>query len=397
MAVQYDSEVTGKGDPNSDILAVQKALDQGGSVLLKGTFDFGKDGNVKISKDVSINGETDVQGAPITKIKGGFWTIQSTLPDQLPIQKPGPKVGIQGIHFEGALWTPIFIPYCSGADIINNKITNVKPIPGKVFGSEGMFRHQGILLAPLFGLPEEHRKYQPGALTGSIVIADNDIDMRADVPEKTMAQGVLIIGATGANTQILRNRVVNCSRNSLESLDNYPGEDGSGSTIFRGNKIITANKGIPLPNPYTPSGIVAGWFLDISGASDPERLTKIVATENQIETRGENSIGIVIFSDQAVITSNHILLKGGPGSTAVFQANSDSIISNNKIEGAGSCAVMFSPLLKGHPPCRNVVMKNDFTVFEHYKTDVILSGSRNLIMEKDIEVVERGRMNTILK
>ena len=80
--------------------------------------------------------------------------------------------------------------------------------------------------------------------------------------------------------------MVNCSRNSLESLDNYPGEDGNGMTIFKGNKIITANKGIPLPTPSTPNGIVAGWFLDISGATDPKRLTKIVATENQIETRG---------------------------------------------------------------------------------------------------------------
>ena len=397
IAAEYDSEVTGKGDPDSDVIAVQKALDQGGSVLLKGTFDFGKDGKAKISKDVSIYGETNAQGAPITKIKGGFWTIQSTLPEQLPIQLPGPKVVIEGIHFEGALWAPIFLPYCSGAEIINNKITNVKPMPGKVFGAEGMYQHQGILLMPLLGLPKEHRKYQPGAITGSIVIADNDIDLSTEIPEKTMAQGVLIIGATGANTQILRNRVVNCSRNSLESLDNYPGEDGSGMTIFKGNKIITSNKGIHLPTPYTPNGIVAGWFLDISGATDPKRLTKIVATENQIETRGENSIGIIILSDNAVITSNHILLKGGPHSTAIFHANSDSMISNNKIEGSGSCAVRFLAFLQNNPPCRNVVMRNDLTVFKASETDVILGGSGNLLLEKNGKVVDRGRMNMILK
>jgi hypothetical protein len=123
IAAQYDSIVIGKGDPHSDVMAVQTALDKGGSVLLKGTFDFGKDGKVKISKDVNIYGETDTQGIPVTKIQGGFWTFQSTLPEQLPIRSPGPKIGIQQIHFDGAAWSPIFLPYCGGAEIINNKIS----------------------------------------------------------------------------------------------------------------------------------------------------------------------------------------------------------------------------------------------------------------------------------
>jgi hypothetical protein len=396
MADQYDSVVTGKGDPDSDIMAVQKAVDQGGSVLLKGIFDFGKDGRVKISKDVNIDGETDAQGAPVTKIQGGFWTFQSTLPEQLPPPAPGPKIGIQGIHFEGALWSPIFLPYCSGTKIINNKITKVRPIGGTVFGKEGMYRHQGILLAPLFGLPKEHRKYQPGALTGTIIIADNDIDLSNDIPEKTMAQGVLIIGATGANIQILRNRVVNCSRNSLESLDNYPGENGSGMTIFKGNKIVTANKGIPLPTPATPNGIIAGWFLDMTGATDPARLTKIVVTENQIETRGDRSTGIAIFSDGAVITSNHILLKGGPNSKGIFHGTSNSIIANNKIEGSGSCAVMFSGFQK-LTPRRNVMMGNDLTLFKASLADVFLGGSDNIVLKQTGNILDKGQMNLVIK
>ena len=399
MAAQpesYDSTVTGKGDPSADVIAVQKAVDQGGSVLLKGNFDFGKDGKVIISKDVNIHGETDEQGAPVTKIQGGFWTFQSKLPEQLPPQAPGPKIGIQGIHFEGALWTPISLPYCGGANIVKNKITKVRPIEATVFGKEGMYRHQGITLVPLFGLPKEHRKYQPGAVTGTIMIADNDIDLSNDIPEKTMAQGVLIIGATGANTQILRNRVVNCSRNSLESLDNYPGEDGSGMTIFKGNKIVTATKGIPLPTPGTPNGIIAGWFLDMTGATDPARWTKIVVTENQIETRGDRSSGIVILSDGAVITSNHILLKGGPKSNAIFHGNSDSIIANNKIEGSGSCAVMLAGFQK-LKPCRNVIMGNDVTLFKASMADVFLGGSCNIALHEKGNIVDKGQMNLVMK
>ncbi len=399
MAAQpesYDSVVTGKSDPKADVIAVQQALDQGGSVLLKGNFDFGKDGKVKITKDVNIYGETDEQGTPVTKIQGGFWTFQSTLPEQLPPPAPGPKIGIQGIHFEGALWTPISLPYCGGANIVNNKITKVRPIEATVFGKEGMYRHEGIALVPLFVLPKEHQKYQPGAVTGTIMIADNDIDLSNDIPEKTMAQGVLIIGATGANTQILRNRVVNCSKNSLESLDNYPGEDGSGMTIFKGNKIVTATKGIPLPTPSGPNGIIAGWFLDMKGATDPARWTKIVVTENQIETRGDRSSGIVILSDGAVITSNHILLEGGPNSTGVFHSNSNSIIANNKIEGSGSCAVMLAEFQKLNP-CRNVIMGNDVTLFKASVADVFLGGSCNIALQEKGNIVDEGELNLVMK
>ena len=50
----YDSEVTGNENPELDVKAVQEAVDKGGSVLLKGTFDFGNKGQVKITKDAEI-------------------------------------------------------------------------------------------------------------------------------------------------------------------------------------------------------------------------------------------------------------------------------------------------------------------------------------------------------
>ena len=379
----YDSMVTGKGEPNTDIKAVQKVVDQGGSVLLKGTFDFGEDGKVIISKDVNIYGETDAQGAPVTKIQGGFRTFQSTLPEQLPPQAPGPKIGIQGIQFEGALETPISLPYCGGTNIVNNKITKVRPIE-----ATGMYQQRGITIVV--------RPYQPGAVTGTIVIADNDIDLSNDTPEKTLGGGVLIIGATGANIQILRNRVVNCSRNSLESLDNYPGEDGSGMTIFKGNKIVTATKGIPVPTPDTPNGIVSGWFLNIAGATDPTRWTKIVVTENQIETRGDSSLGIIILSDRAVITSNHIFLKGGPNAKGILHLNSDSIIANNKIEGSASCAVMVTEYQQ-FKPCRNVMIGNDVQLFKASMADVFLGGSSNIVVQEKGNIVDKGKINLIMK
>ncbi len=397
MAAHYDSVITGKGDPDADITAVQKAVDQGGSVLLKGVFDFGENGRVTISGDIDIHGETDEHGALVTKIRGGFWTFHAPLPTRLPATKPGPRVGIRNIHFEGALWAPISLPYCGGADIDNNKITNVRPKVSErpIFGKEGLFRKQGVILAPFYTLPDQYGKHQPGAITGKITIADNDIDLSADNPEMTVGQGVFITGATGADIRMLRNRVVNCTRNSLEALDNYPGEDGAGFVLIKDNVIITAEKGVPIPTPSTPNGIIAGWFFDPSGASDPARKTRLIITGNQIETKGETSIGIGVLADGAVIDSNHIILKGARAK-GVFKSTSDATISNNKIEGTGLYAMSLRDFRSLHPR-RNVIMHNDYTLFKASEADLFLQGSSNVVLDRKCTVMDQGQANIILE
>ena len=292
LATQYDTEVTGQNDPSMDVTAVQKAVDQGNSVLLKGTFDFGADGSINISKDVNIYGETDTQGGPATVIKGGKNNFHTQMQQQPP-QSPGPKVVIQNISFNGAAFTAISLPYCSGVEIVNNKISNLKAMPQLVFGQKGMFQHQAISFFGFAITPNGAPTFLPGAITGTIKITDNEIDMDNDKPEKTMAQGVFILGTTGANIHILRNQVSNCTRNSIEVLDNYQGADGSGMILVENNKITTANKGIPLPTPQTPNGIVVGFFLNMSAASDPTKYTKTIVVDNEITTQGDTSWGIV--------------------------------------------------------------------------------------------------------
>jgi len=62
--------VVGQNNPAIDIQAVQRAVDQGGTINLKGSFDFGNEGRVNITKDVKIIGETDSNRSPLTKVKG---------------------------------------------------------------------------------------------------------------------------------------------------------------------------------------------------------------------------------------------------------------------------------------------------------------------------------------
>jgi hypothetical protein len=74
--------VTGTGDPNVDVPAVQAAVDQGGSVVLRGHFSFDKPPTtpagsnykrmVTVSKEVAISGHHDANGhMPI--IEAGDW------------------------------------------------------------------------------------------------------------------------------------------------------------------------------------------------------------------------------------------------------------------------------------------------------------------------------------
>ena len=145
----------------------------------------------------------------------------------------------------------------------------------------------------------------------------------------------------------------------MESLDNYPGTDGSGMTLVKGNTIITAEKGITLPTPATPNGVVVGWFLDLMGAADPARRTKIIVVDNEIETRGETSIGIISLAEGVTIASNLVHLQGGPKARGIAQVCSNAVIINNKVEGSGVCAAFITPF-KGLKANGNVLVGNDF-------------------------------------
>ena len=338
ISAEAQITIVGQNNPTVDIQAVQKAVDQGGTVNLKGTFDFGNEGRVNITKDVKIVGETDNGGKPVTKVKGGFWTFHSPLPAKLPPEAPGPKITIQSIHFDGALWAPVYLAYSNGAMMSNNKMTNIRPkvmdIP--IFGKPGLNMQQGIVCHPGYAqTPMETRKYIPNAITGNLIIEDNDIDLANDVLTKTMSQGVMVVWTTGINAQIQRNTIINCARNSIETIDNFLGKDGGGMIIVKDNKLVPATEGLPVPSPATPNGIMAGWFLDLSGALDPQRNIKHVIVNNAIRTRGKTSFGIVAFTDGAVVVNNAILSEGTEA-LAIGVRSSAGYIAFNKIEGASS-------------------------------------------------------------
>jgi hypothetical protein len=212
--------VMGVNDPTKDVQAVQDAVDRGGTVLLKGKFNFGEKGKITIKNDIKIVGEVDGQGKPATQVNGGMWSFFSPLPSKdSPPQAPGPKISIEKIHFDGAIWTPIHIAYTSGAIISGNKITNVSPypIPLKWAGGETLLVHAGAILGTRFFNTE---KFLPSA-TGHLVFKNNEVDIPCENPKVTMGQGVFFIWTWGAIIEAKGNIFKNVSRNSIECLDNY--------------------------------------------------------------------------------------------------------------------------------------------------------------------------------
>jgi hypothetical protein len=392
----YDSIVTGNDNPELDVKAVQEAVDKGGSVLLKGTFNFGQKGQVNIKNDIEISGESADKGSPVTKIIGGFWPFHSPLPStDLPLPGPGPKVKIKNIHFDGAVWTPMHFPYTSGAEISGNKITNVQPfeLPIKWKGGDTLWVNAGALLGTRFAHSE---KFLPGGTSGLLTFENNEVDLKCANPEITMGQGAFYIWTWGATIEIKGNTFKNVSRNTIETLDNYRDESGIGKVTITDNKIITPLNGCPFPGPTSyPNGIVVGWFLDKSGGSDPSKNSKTVIMNNHIETSGELASGIISLGDGTVVLENIIVMGGGSKSKGISLLGSNGFVARNKIEGSGAWAMRALQWneLKGS---ENTFAWNDISEFKASSADFMCLGNNNILIGPKCNVFDKGKNNTIL-
>jgi hypothetical protein len=316
----------------------------------------------------------------------------------LPPEVPGPKITIQSIHFDGALWAPVYLAYSSGATISNNKMTNIRPkaIDESLFDKSGLNMQQGIFCCPVFAQPKETRKYIPNVLTGNLIIEDNDIDMTNDVPTKTMAQGIFVLRAAGVNAQIQRNTITNSSRNSIETIDNFLSTDGSGVIVIKDNKIVTATEGLPFPVPATPTGIVVGWVGDRSGGLDPQRNIKYIVFNNAIRTRGKTSGGIAALTDRVVIVNNAISSEGTDVS-GIGVYSSDGFIAYNRMEGTSSMPAIWVRVQKPFRGSKNVFVDNDLKQFKTSAADVLFEKetSNNLFIGHSCKVSDLGSNNLI--
>jgi hypothetical protein len=360
--------VVGTGDPAKDVAAVQAAVDRGGMVALRGSFDFGERGRVNIRRDVDIVG---IDGA---RIHGGFWTFYSPVPEALPptgAAEPGPKIAIRNIQFDGALWGPINIGYASGLVVSGNRITAVRPHPLPMPGFADGEANCGIFFGAAWAQEFKTRRYVPGVFTGRVAIEDNVIDMQSANPGRTLGYGIFGQWTTGIDASIARNTISNGSRTGIETIDHYRGSDGQGRIRMTANKVTTPRQGLPFPGKQAPNAVLVGYFSDRSAAADASRSIDMEVVANTIETRGAASVGVIVLANGARVKGNTISGSGSASMSVTIPA-SDVEFSGNTLRGSGIAAVGIGPF-DVLTASRNRLTDNDLRDFQATRSHVVFS------------------------
>jgi hypothetical protein len=388
--------VTGTGNPSQDVANVQAAVDQGGLIILRGTFNFGPDGRVRITRDTRIQGEADGAGDPLTRIIGGFWTFYSPLPVKgAPPAGKGPLVVVRSIRFEGAKGTPLHFPHVGGLDVRGCTVSRVTPqeLPIKWAGGDTLRFQAGVVVGNRLDSPAKPLK---NAATGAIRIEDNRFNMATDAPEKTAGYGIMADWTWGADMVIKGNLIHKVSRNGIEALDNALDAKGQGAIVIENNKIITADSGIEYPHKYGPNGIVAGWYFDTSGGADFVRNNRITLTGNRIEARGDGSSGLLLYANDMVATCNDIVMGGGSEARGIIQTGSRGFFANNRVRGQARYALYCYPF-EALTATANTFAWTELNDFTGATSQALLGGTANVIIGAPPLLIDRGKGNRVVR
>jgi hypothetical protein len=190
-AAAQDIPVVGTGDPSVDVPAVQAAVDQGRQVLLKGHFSFDAPptaaeppdgllgtaafGMIRISKTVAISGALDDQGQ-MTAVEAGT--------NPFYVGALGAHVSIKGLHFLHSKGVAIRVAAVSALVISSNRIEGVASTGNNV---------AGILIGTTPGPPTADQLAESGNISGTLLIANNDIDLQAQAGHNYL--GILVFAA----------------------------------------------------------------------------------------------------------------------------------------------------------------------------------------------------------
>lgn len=392
-----EQTVVGTGDPVQDVKNVQTAVDAGGLVLLRGDFDFGKDGRVKITKDTRIMGESDSMGEPKTTVRGGFWSLYCPLPVHgAPPSKRGPLIKVRSIHFKGAKGTPLHFPHAGGLDVRECTVSDVKPQELGVRWKDGdtLFFQAGIIVGNRL---DSRQRQIKRAVRGTVRIEDNRFYMETARPRMTQGIGIMVDWTWGSDIAIRNNVISRAARNGIEVLDNILDDKGQGNIVIDGNSIVTPNEGIDYPNKFGPNGIEAGWFFDTAGGVDFTRNNRMSLTGNRIEGRGERSTGLLLYANDVVATCNDIILGSGSSARGIVQTGSRGFFANNRVRGEGRYAI-FCHQFESLSASANTFAWTELNDFTAIKNQVYLRGNVNVIIGTAlVSLQDKGKGNRVVE
>jgi len=377
--------VIGANDPAVDLPAVQAAVNGGGSVQLRGIFDFGIAGRVIVKNDVDIGGEIDVRGEPTTVVRNGEWPFHTPYPSFNTLPLPaGPKVAIHDLRFLGARGTAIHLAYSGGTEVRHNVIQQMRARQTGATSERAAIVVGPAILGNLPGKTIPNSTFVDGLVSGDIMVADNRIDVSVDrlaSPAETTttmrSTGMFVSMYKGADVRIERNLVTGNTRTGLAILDGDFDADGRGSLFIAGNTVSSdVTIGFTQAGPRAPLGMVTGFNNQRPIGADPHRaMIPVLITDNVIELNGATSMGIVNIWNGAVLTANRITVHTDINkvvdrlstSGGVLATGSNQILMHNRIEGEGCNAIRYGGTTDGQERFGNLSKANNVSHFSAFE------------------------------
>lgn len=367
--------VVGTGDPDVDVPAVQAAVDQGGDIILKGHFSFNRAptvpmalgglATVLVSKAVAISGaqDQDEDGARHGREHGEMTTIEGgTTP--FYVEAPGASVAIQGLRFirpKGN--TAIFVYAVSGLVIASCKIEGLEPITG-VGG--------GIDIVTVKGLPSPTNPGKPENISGTLLIANNDIDLAGGTALANML-GIIVfsVGVPAAEVDLYISG--NTIRNNTERAINLY---QVGGRAYIEDNVITTSTILGTANIIGCRGTDV---IHVTGTG------AYLVARNSIHSRWAAAGGIRVDSQAAVwpiinaiVVDNEVDMQAPEGTIfdrcsagiSIFGSASGSVVLNNRIRGRARAALAL--LAKAMGPANSALVRNRLDDFQASVADVVV-------------------------
>jgi Right handed beta helix region len=389
--------VVGTGDPTVDVPAVQAAVDQGGRVVLKGRLSFdapptiaeqpeGALGMILISKTVAISGALDDHGQ-MTDIEGGT--------NPFYVEAPGAHVSIKGLHFLHSKVRVIRVVAAGGLVISSNRIEGVASTGGNVDGIQ-------IDTSPGASVPIGDQLEQAGNVAGTLLIANNDIDMQAQTGHNYLGIVVFAAGKSPdreVDLYISGNQITNSNERPI----NIYSIDGR-AYIERNVITTTGGAGVNV----MPSGDVIhiagpGSFL-IAHNTINCQWTSGLQAGIRLQTRPGEPVSHAIVVDNDVNMSAPEGTMFGVTSAAIeIRGIGDgNVVLNNRIRGRANFALSVISSTPGSAdftgvPQNTVFIMNDLTDFTSTQADVFVdAGGTNTIVVGSQNTVEDHGVGTVI-
>jgi hypothetical protein len=336
--------------------------------ILKGHFSFNRPptivpalpsfplGTVLVSRAVEISG---TQGEETTTIEGGTQPFE--------VEARGSPVTIQGLHFIGPKGGAINVLAVSGLVIASNKIEGVEPVPN--FGSTG------IGINTTFNPPTPAQPGHPDWVSGTLLIANNDINMAGGTAfDNTTGITLFSVGVTGAEVEayVSGNKITN----TTEPAINF--RRLAGRAYIEHNVVATGSVVATAPRPQAIRVVNTGSYLIAHNSVD-------------CGWAQADAEGIGVFSqfaawpmEGAIVVDNDVIMSAPEGTVfgnfsaaiGVYGFADSNVVLNNRIQGRARAALSepVFPLPPQVPavPANNAFVLNRFDDFEASVADVFV-------------------------